>query len=114
MTRIKRGVTSHQKHRKILASVKGFRGRQRTNFKLAKIASLKAKIHATRDRKLKKRTFRGLWIARINAALKQEGIRYGDFMKKIKEKHIQLDRKALSHIAAIHPSVFKKIVDTLK
>jgi len=114
MTRIKRGTLTHKRHKKILKTVQGFRGRQRTNFKLAKRASIKAKVHAYRDRKLKKRDFRSLWIVRLNAALQGEGIKYRDFIKKLKEKNILLNRQVLSNIAAQYPEVFKKIVEMVK
>lgn len=114
MTRIKRGTVVHKRHKKILKQTKGMRGRIRTNFKLAKVAALKAKIHAYRDRKLKKADFRSLWIARMNAALRMEGLKYSTFIKKLKDKKIILNRKVLSNLAAQYPEVFKKIVEIVK
>ncbi len=114
MTRIKRGVMTHKRHKKILKAAKGFQGRQRTNFKLAKAATLKAKIHAYRDRKLKKRTFRSLWITRLSAAAKMHGLNYSLLVKQMKEKSMLLDRKVLSNIAAMYPEVFGKIIEGLK
>lgn len=114
MTRIKRGVASHSRHKKVLKSVKGFVGRQRTNFKLAKAAALKSKLHAYRDRKLKKRTFRSLWITRLSAALKMHGLSYSRFVRMMKEKNVVVDRKVLSNIAAMYPEVFEKVLEAVK
>lgn len=114
MTRIKRGILVHKRHKKILKGVKGFRGRVRTNFKLAKMATIKAKVHAYRDRKLNKRNFRSLWILRLNAALKLQGIKYSDFIKMMRVKKIELNRKVLSQVAALYPEIFVKIVDVVK
>ncbi len=114
MTRVKRGVMVHKRHKKVLKAVKGFRGRTRTNFKLAKAADRKAKMHAYRDRKLKKRDFRSLWISRLTAALKLHGLNYSRFVKMMKEKKVEIDRKALSNIAAQYPEVFEQIVKLVK
>jgi len=114
MTRVKRGVMVHKRHKKVLDSVKGFRGRTRTNFKLAKAADRKAKMHAHRDRKLKKRVFRTLWIARLSAALEAEGVSYSRFIRMMKDKKVEIDRKALSNIAAQYPEVFSQIVALVK
>lgn len=107
-------MMTHKRHKKVLKSVKGFRGRQRTNFKLAKMVSIKAKVHAYRDRKLKKSDFRSLWIVRLNAALRAKGLNYSRFIKMLNEKKILLDRKALSNLAAQYPEVFEKIVEQVK
>ena len=114
MTRIKRGTITHKRHKRVLKEAKGVRGRLRTNFKLAKMVTKKAKIHAYRDRKLKKADFRSLWIARMNAALRGEGLKYSVFIKQLKEKNIVINRKVLSNLAAQYPEVFKKIVEIVK
>lgn len=114
MTRVKRGTSTHKRHKKVLDSVKGYRGRIRTNFKLAKIASLKAKLHATRDRKLKKRTFRSLWILRLTAAIKMHELTYSKFINMLKKQNVSVDRKVLSNIAAQYPAAFDKIVEQVK
>ncbi len=114
MTRVKRGVQTKKRHKKVLKAAKGYRGKRSTTFKLAKIAVIHARVDATRDRKLKKRTFRSLWIIRLNAAVRAAGMKYSTFIKVLKDKNIMLNRKVLSNIAAVYPEVFKKIVDKVK
>lgn len=113
MTRVKRGVPAHRKHKKILKLAKGFKGKRNNLFKSAKEGVLKAGSHAYRGRKEKKRTFRRLWITRINAALRLKGFRYSAFIAKQNEKNIELDRKLLSDLAATEAKIFDKIVDTV-
>lgn len=114
MTRVKRGITAHKTHKKILSQAKGMRGRNRTNFRLAKMVVARSKVHAYRDRKLEKRVFRSLWIVRLNAALRAAGLSYGRFVAMLKAKNVLLDRKVLSNIAAEHPAAFDKIVAAVK
>jgi len=110
MVRVKRGVMVRKRHKKILSQVKGFRGSRKSRIKLAKEALLKAGVYAYRDRRAKKRTFRRLWITQINAALKQYGMRYAQFINGLKKAKIELDRKILSDLAKTEPEEFKKIV----
>src|SRR3989344_583980 len=108
--RVKRGVTSHKRHKKLLASVKGYRGGRSKLVKEAKQAQIHAGVDAYRGRKEKKRQMRSLWITRINAALKPYDISYNQFIAKLKKKNIELDRKILSQIALENPDTFEKIV----
>ncbi|AKM84804.1 TPA: 50S ribosomal protein L20 [Patescibacteria group bacterium] len=107
--RIKRGTTVRAKHRKLITSAKGFRTLRRTNVKRAREAILKAGQYAYRDRRNKKRSFRSLWINRINSALTGMGIKYNRFIKTMTDKSIELDRKILAQLAAQHTDVFEKI-----
>ncbi|HYG87079.1 MAG TPA: 50S ribosomal protein L20 [Azospirillum sp.] len=111
MARVKRGVTSHARHRKILKLAKGYRGRNSTNFRIAIEKVEKALQYAYRDRRNKKRDFRGLWIQRINAGVRQYGLTYSRFMNGIKLAGIEMDRKVLSDLAAREPEAFKALVD---
>ena len=108
--RAKRGVTSHKRHKKLLASVKGYRGGRSKLVKEAKQAQIHAGADAYRGRKEKKRQMRGLWITRINGALKPYDISYNQFINKLKSKKIALDRKILSQIAIEDPKAFESIV----
>ena len=99
MARIKRGVTSHARHKKVLEQVKGHRGRRSTCIKTARQSMEKALQYAYRDRRQRKRDFRGLWIQRINAAARENGITYGRFMHGLKLAGIELDRKVLADVA---------------
>lgn len=110
MTRVKRGI-QHSKHRRnILKNTKGYMWGRKSKIKLAKTAVLKAGVNAYRDRRLKKRDNRGVWILRINAALREQGMTYSKFIDKMNKAGIVLDRKVLSDIAAKHPEIFKKII----
>jgi large subunit ribosomal protein L20 len=111
MTRVKRGVTAHRRHQKVLKAAKGYRGGRSKLFRRAKNAVAKAGQNSYRDRRLKKRTFRGLWIARINAACRAEGTRYGLFIDACFKKNIQINRKMLAELAANHPETFKAVLD---
>ena len=99
MPRVKRGVTARARHKKVLALAKGFRGRRGNVFRVAKEAVMKAGQYAYRDRRTKKRVFRQLWIARINAAARQCGLTYSQFANGLKKANIEIDRKVLSDIA---------------
>ena len=114
MPRVKRGVAAGRRHNKIKKQVKGYIKIRRSSIKKAKEAILKAGAYAYRDRRTKKRAARRLWILRINAALKPFDITYSKFMKGMKEKKIELDRKMLSHLANEEPKAFAKIVETVK
>ena len=114
MPRVKRGVTAHARHKKILALAKGFRGRRKNVFRIAKQAVMKAGQYAYRDRRTRKRVFRQLWIARINAASRELGVTYSRFMAGLKKAQIDIDRKVLSDMAIHDPAGFKSIVDKVK
>jgi large subunit ribosomal protein L20 len=111
MARVKRGVTSHAKHKKVLKAAKGFYGRRKNTIRAAKAAVDRANQYAYRDRKVKKRTFRALWIQRINAAVRQEGLTYGRFINGLGKAGVEVDRKVLADIAVREPQAFKVLVD---
>ena len=110
MARVKRGVTSHARHKKVLKQVKGQYGRRKNTIRVAKQALEKAMQYAYRDRRTKKREFRSLWIQRINAGVRNEGITYSKFIYGLNKSGIKLDRKVLADIAYNNPEVFKYIV----
>ena len=110
MTRVKRGVTSHAKHKKVLKAVKGQWGRRKNTIRVAKQAMEKAMQYAYRDRRTKKRDFKSLWIQRINAGVRAEGLTYSKFINGLNKSGIQLDRKILAEIAYDNPEAFKTIV----
>ncbi|MBP6098969.1 MAG: 50S ribosomal protein L20 [Candidatus Levybacteria bacterium] len=114
MTRIKRGVASHKKHKKLLSLTKGYRGTKRKLVKVAKEASLHAGEYAFHGRKRKKIDFRRLWITRISEASKLNGISYSVFMNKLSKKNIELDRKILADLVRNDNDTFKKIVESVK
>ena len=114
MPRVKRGVTAHARHKKILALAKGFRGRRKNVFRIAKQAVMKAGQYAYRDRRTRKRVFRQLWIARINAASRELGITYSKFMAGMKKAQIDIDRKMLAELAVRDPAAFGAIVAKVK
>ncbi|AKJ29667.1 50S ribosomal protein L20 [Caldimonas brevitalea] len=114
MPRVKRGVTARARHKKVLALAKGFRGRRKNVFRIAKQAVMKAGQYAYRDRRAKKREFRRLWIARINAAAREQGITYSKFMNGIKKAAIDIDRKVLADLAVNDPAAFGSIVAKVK
>jgi large subunit ribosomal protein L20 len=114
MPRVKRGVTAHARHKKILALAKGFRGRRKNVFRIAKQAVMKAGQYAYRDRRTRKRVFRQLWIARINAASRELGVTYSRFMAGLKLANIDIDRKVLSDMAIHDPAGFASIVAQVK
>ena len=110
MARVKRGVTSHAKHKKVLKQVKGQYGRRKNTIRVAKQAMEKAMQYAYRDRRTKKRDFKSLWIQRINAGVRAEGLTYSKFINGLNKSGIQLDRKILAEIAYDNPEAFKTIV----
>ena len=110
MARVKRGVTSHAKHKKVLKAVKGQWGRRKNTIRIAKQAMEKAMQYAYRDRRTKKRDFRSLWIQRINAGVRAEGLTYSKFINGLNKSGIKLDRKVLAEIAYDNPEAFKTIV----
>ena len=110
MTRVKRGVTSHAKHKKVLKTVKGQWGRRKNTIRVARQAMEKAMQYAYRDRRAKKRDFRSLWIQRINAGVRAEGLTYSKFINGLNKSGIKLDRKILAEIAYDNPEAFKTIV----
>ena len=111
MPRVKRGVTAHARHKKILKLAKGYRGRRKNVFRIAKQAVMKAGQYAYRDRRTRKRVFRQLWIARINAASRGLGITYSKFMAGLKKANIEVDRKVLADMAVNDPAAFGSIVE---
>jgi large subunit ribosomal protein L20 len=114
MPRVKRGVTAHARHKKVLALAKGYRGRRKNVFRIAKEAVMKAGQYAYRDRRTRKRVFRQLWIARINAATRELGLSYSKFMAGMKKASIEIDRKMLAEIAVKDPAAFGSIVAKVK
>jgi len=110
MARVKRGVTSHAKHKKVLKAVKGQWGRRKNTIRIARQAMEKAMQYAYRDRRTKKRDFRSLWIQRINAGVRAEGLTYSKFINGLNKSGIKLDRKVLAEIAYHNPEAFKTIV----
>jgi large subunit ribosomal protein L20 len=114
MARVKRGVTAHAKHKRVLEAAKGFRGRRKNTIRTAKAAVEKAALYAYRDRKNNKRNFRALWIQRINAAVRELGMKYSVFINGLHLSGIELDRKVLADIAVHEPESFKVIFDQVK
>jgi len=111
MARVKRGVTTHARHKKVLEQAKGFRGRSNSSYRIALERLEKSLQYAYRDRRNKKRDFRGLWIQRINAGVRQHGLTYSQFMHGLKEAGVELDRKVLSDLAIREPEAFAAIVE---
>ena len=114
MPRVKRGVTARARHKKILALAKGYRGRRKNVYRIAKQAVMKAGQYAYRDRRQKKRQFRQLWIARINAASRQNGLSYSRFINGLKKASIEIDRKILADIAVHDKVTFTALVEKAK
>ena len=114
MARVKRGVTSHAKHKKVLKAVKGQWGRRKNTIRVARQAMEKAMQYAYRDRRNKKRDFKSLWIQRINAGVRAEGLTYSKFINGLNKSGIKLDRKILAEIAYDNPEAFKTIVKKAK
>jgi large subunit ribosomal protein L20 len=114
MPRVKRGVTARARHKKILALAKGYRGRRKNVFRIAKQAVMRAGQYAYRDRRTRKRVFRQLWIARINAASRELGITYSRFMAGMRKASIEVDRKVLADMAVNDPAAFGSIVEKVK
>ena len=114
MARVKRGVTTKARHKRVLEQAKGFYGRRKNTIRIAKQAVEKAGQYAYRDRKVKKRSFRGLWIQRINAAVRAEGLTYGVFMHGLKLAGVELDRKVLADLAMHEGEAFSAIIAQAK
>ena len=114
MPRVKRGVNARAKHKKVIAESKGFRGRRKNVYRVAKQAVMKAGQYAYRDRRQKKRQFRALWIARINAAARELGMSYSTFMAGLKRANIDIDRKVLADLAVADKAAFDKIAGQVK
>ncbi len=114
MSRVKRGVTSHARHKKILDKAKGYRGARKNTIKVAKQAVDKAGQYAYRDRKVRKRNFRKLWITRINAGARANGLTYGRFINGLSLAGIEVDRKVMSDLAIFEPAAFTALVEKAK
>jgi len=114
MPRVKRGVTARARHKKVLSRAKGFRGRRKNVYRVAKQAVMKAGQYAYRDRRQRKRQFRALWIARINAAVRELGMTYSAFMSGLKRAQIEVDRKVLADLAVTDKPAFAKIASQAK
>jgi large subunit ribosomal protein L20 len=114
MPRVKRGVTARASHKKVLEAAKGYRGRRGNVFRVANEAVMKAGQYAYRDRRQKKRQFRALWIARINAAARECGLSYSVFMNGLKKAAIEVDRKVLADIAVFDKDAFAKLAEQAK
>jgi large subunit ribosomal protein L20 len=114
MARVKRGVTTRAKHKRILEQAKGYYGRRKNTIRIARQAVEKAGQYAYRDRKVKKRSFRALWIQRINAAVRAEGLTYGQFMHALKLSNIDLDRKVLADMAMHEGAAFSALLSQVR
>jgi large subunit ribosomal protein L20 len=114
MARVKRGVTAHAKHKKVLKAAKGFYGRRKNTIRIAKQAVEKSLQYAYRDRKNRKRTFRALWIQRINAAAHEHGLTYGRFIDGLNKAGVEIDRKVLSDMAIHEPQAFAALAAQAK
>ena len=114
MVRVKRGKIAHRRRKRLLRYTKGFRWARKAKYRWAKQALLKAWPYAYRDRKKKKRDFRSLWQIQINAACRQLGLSYSEFIHDLKEKKIEINRKILAELSKNHPEIFEKIVEKTK
>ena len=114
MARVKRGVTTHARHKKVLEQSKGFVGRSSTNYRIALERLEKSLQYAYRDRRVKKREFRGLWIQRINAAVREHGLTYSRFIDGLNKAGIEMDRKVLSALAYDDPAAFASVVQKVQ
>lgn len=114
MPRVKRGVAAHRRHKKVLKAAKGYRGLRSKTFKQANAAVMKAGVNAYRDRRIKKRTFRRVWITRINSACRAQGISYSRFINGCLHADIKLDRKMLAELAVNNPDAFAAVVEKAK
>lgn len=114
MPRVKRGVTAKARHKKVLELAKGYRGRRNNVYRIAKEAVMKAGQYAYRDRRAKKREFRVLWIARINAAVREGGMTYSTFMHGLKKAAVDVDRKVLADIAVMDKPAFARFIEQAK
>ena len=114
MLRVKRGVTARARHKKVLALAKGYRGRRKNVYRVAKQAVMKAGQYAYRDRRQRKRQFRQLWIVRINAGARENGLSYSKFMNGLKKAAIEIDRKVLADLAVFEKAAFAQLVEKAK
>ena len=114
MARVKRGVTTHARHKKVREAAKGSRGRMKNTFRIAHERVEKDMQYAYRDRRVRKRNFRALWIQRINAGAREHGLTYSQLMNGLKKAGIELDRKVLADLAVREPAAFKAVVFTAK
>jgi large subunit ribosomal protein L20 len=114
MPRVKRGVNARAKHKKVIGEAKGFRGRRGNVYTIAKEAVMKAGQYAYRDRRQRKRQFRALWIARINAAVREHGLTYSAFMNGLKKAEIEVDRKVLADLAVADKAAFARLASQAK
>jgi len=114
MPRVKRGVTARARHKKVLVQAKGYRGRRKNVYRIAKQAVMKAGQYQYRDRRQRKRQFRSLWIARINAAARLEGMKYSTFMNGLKKASIEVDRKVLADLAVFDKPAFAALAAQAK
>ena len=114
MSRVKRGVTNHARHKKVLKAAEGYYGRRKNTIRVAKQAVEKAGQYAYRDRRVKKRNFRALWIQRINAAVRDHGLTYGRFIDGLSKAEVAVDRKVLSDLAITQPEAFGVLVAKAK
>ncbi|KLT73479.1 50S ribosomal protein L20 [Neisseria arctica] len=114
MPRVKRGVTARARHKKVLALAKGYRGRRKNVYRVAKQAVMKAGQYAYRDRRQRKRQFRQLWIVRINAGARENGLSYSKFMNGLKKAAIEIDRKVLADLAVFDKAAFAQLVEKAK
>jgi large subunit ribosomal protein L20 len=114
MSRVKRGVTNHARHKKVLKAAEGYYGRRKSTIRIAKQAVEKAGLYAYRDRRVKKRNFRALWIQRINAAVRDHGLTYGRFIDGLSKAEVAVDRKVLSDLAITQPEAFSVLVAKAK
>ena len=114
MARVKRGVTSHAKHKKVIKAAKGYYGRRKNTIRVAKQAVEKAMQYAYRDRKVRKRNFRALWIQRLNAAVREHGLTYSRFIDGLAKAGVGVDRKVLADLAMHEPAAFNAVVEKAK
>lgn len=114
MTRVKRGVAASKRRKNLLQDAKGYMWNRKNLYREAKQAVIKAGKYALRDRRVKKRTFRALWITRLNIAVRNFGLTYSQLIKKMNDKKIGIDRKVLSQMAVENPKVFAKVIESLK
>ncbi len=114
MPRVKRGVTAHARHKKVLEQAKGYRGRRKNVYRVAKQAVTKAGQYAYRDRRTKKRVFRSLWIARINAAARENGLSYSRLIDGLNKSDIEVDRKILAELAVADKAAFSELANMVK
>ena len=114
MSRVKRGVAAHAKHKKVIKAAKGYYGRRKNTIRVAKQAVERAGQYAYRDRKARKRNFRSLWIQRINAAVREQGMTYGRFIDGLNKAGVEVDRKVLSDLTIREPEAFKALIEQAK